>query len=90
VVVQVEAGVVDPERAPHLEAREGEPLAITRHEPEARVEVGDEVLARRGRPLEGGERADMHVRGLFLLVEKGGVDGAEPVLVPLLRHGSGL
>ena len=47
VVVDVELRVVDPERPPHLEAREGELLAVARHEVQPRLDVRDEVLARR-------------------------------------------
>ena len=47
VVVEVEGRVVHPERPPGLERREGELLAVARHEPQARLEVSAEV--RRGR-----------------------------------------
>ena len=46
----------------------------------------DEVLARGRRALEDHERADVHVGRLLLLVEEGGVDRAQPVLVSLLGH----
>ena len=47
-----------------------------------------EVLARRRRALEYRERADMHVRGLLLLMEKRRVDGAQAVPVALVCHGA--
>ena len=86
VVVEVEARVVDPERPAHLEAREGELLAVARHERQPRLDVRAELVARRRRSLEDHERADVHVRGLLLLVEEGGVDRAQAVLVALRRH----
>ena len=47
-------------------------------------------LARRHRSLEHDERADVHVRGLLLLVEEGGVNRAQPVLVALRGHRASL
>ena len=84
VVVEVEARIVDPERPPHLEAREGELLAVARHQVEPRLDVVGELLARGRRALEDHQRADVHVRRLPLLVKEGGVNRAEPVLVRLL------
>ena len=47
-----------------------------------------EVLARRRRAFEDHECADMHVRGLLLLMEKRRVDGAQAVPVALVCHGA--
>jgi hypothetical protein len=70
VVVEVEARIVDPERPAHLEARVGEPLSVTRHEPEARRDVGAQLLPRWGRSFEHDDGSHVHVRGPLLLVQE--------------------
>src|SRR5215217_103934 len=49
-----------------------------------------EVLALGWRPFEDRQRADVHVRGLLLLVQERGVDRAQTVLVSLRRHARSL
>src|SRR4051812_48595770 len=44
VVLEVERRVVDPQRPSHLEAREGELLAVARHAAQPRGDVLEEVL----------------------------------------------
>jgi hypothetical protein len=70
VVVEVEAGVVHPERPSHLEAGEGELLPVARHPVQARLDLLGELLPRGRRPVEDHQGADVHVRRLTLLVEK--------------------
>ncbi len=86
VVVDVEAGVVHPERPAHLQWREGEPLAIPGDELQAGLELIHEVHARGRRPLEDHERAHVHVGRLLLLVQERCVDGGQPILVSLFVH----
>jgi hypothetical protein len=81
VVLDVEGGIVDPHRPPHLEARERQLLPVAGHEVEAVLHVLDHLVVGRRRTLEGDDRAHVHVGRLALLSEEGGVDRAEPVLV---------
>ena len=60
-------------------------LAVARHEVQAAADVLEHVGVRRRRRGEARDRADVHVRGLALLVQEGSVHGAEPVEV-VLRH----
>ena len=87
VVVDVEARVVDPERPAHLEARERRASGGSAARGRRRDSMcARELVVRGRRTLEDHERADVHVRRLLLLVEEGGVDRAQPVLVSLLGH----
>ncbi len=61
VVAEVELGVVDPERPAGLGRRERQLLAVPGHEVQAAVDVVEEVLVARGRPLEDRHAADVHV-----------------------------
>ena len=89
VVVEVEARVVDPERAPQLERREGRLLPVARDQREVRPDVVDQLVGRGRRALEGDQRAHVHVRRLLLMQERR-VDRGEPVPVCLLLlHGFG-
>jgi hypothetical protein len=47
--------------------------------------VLEELVEGRRRPLEDDPRADVHVRSRLLLMEEGGVDGAQSVEM-LRRH----
>ena len=81
VVVEVEVGVVDPERPSGLEPRKRQLLAVAGHATEPRGQVVLELLASRRRPVEDDEGAHVHVRRLLLLSEEGGVHRAQTVLV---------
>src|SRR5215204_6578882 len=70
VIVEVETRVVHPERPTGVERRERQLLAVARHQPQACLEMGAELLARRWRPLKDRQRPHVHVRGLLLLVEE--------------------
>jgi hypothetical protein len=79
VVVEVQARVVHPNRLARLERREGELLPVAGDKMEAGLDVLDELVVARRRPLEDADSADVHVRGLFFLGEEAGVRRAEPV-----------
>ena len=67
VVVGVEVRVVGPHRPALAERDVGEPLAVARHEVQARLDVLDELRVRRRRALEDHHRRDVHVRGRVVL-----------------------
>ena len=85
VVLEVEAGVVDPQRAAGLDGREGELLAEARHEVQARAHVVGEPLVGGRRALEDHHRADVHVGRRALLRDEGRIHRGQPVAV-LLGH----
>jgi hypothetical protein len=86
VVLEVEAGVVDPHRPPGLQRRRGQPLAVARDQVQATADVVEVVVERRRRALEDQQAADVHVRALALLVQERRVHRAEAIEV-LLGHG---
>jgi hypothetical protein len=53
---------------------------------QSRLEMGNEVLARRRWSFECHEGADVHVRRVLFLVQEGRVDCGKTVLVPLRGH----
>ena len=77
VVVEVEVGVVGPERAAGLEARPDEALAVARHEVQARLDVRLEEAELGRRALEDHHAADVHVRAGALLDEERSVGCAQ-------------
>ena len=81
VVVEVQVGIVDPHGTTLAEGDEAQLLAEARHQVKPRGDVIAEVLVGRGRALEQGGRAHVHVGGARLQVEKGGVQPAQPVPV---------
>ena len=87
VVLEVEAGVVDPQRTAGLDGREGELLAEARDEVEPRADVVREVVVGGRRSLEDHHRADVHVRDRPFLGHERRVDGGQAISV-LLRHGT--
>ena len=81
VVLEVEVGVVGPQRAARVGGREHEPLAVARHHVQAAADRVEEVVVARDRPLGDDERADVHVRHGSLLVQERRVDRGQPVEV---------
>jgi hypothetical protein len=86
VVLEVEVGIVDPERATGLERRVRELLPVAGDQVEAAAEVLEDVHEGGRRTLEDRDRADVHVRIGVLLVQEGRVNGGQAIEV-LLRHG---
>ena len=86
VVGEVEVGIVDPEGPPGLDGRKGQLLAEAGDEVQPAVDVREEVLVVRRRPLEDQDGADVHVRARGLVREERGVDRAQPVHVSLCHH----
>ena len=80
VVVEVEVGVVDPDRPALAEGHEAQLLAEARDEVEARGDVLAELLVAGGRALEDRRRGDVHVGALSLHVQERGVEPGEPIL----------
>ena len=85
VVLEVEARVVDPQRAAGLQRRGGELLAVARHQMQAPADVVEVVVEGRRRALEEEHAADVHVRGRAFLVQEGGVGRGQAVEM-LLGH----
>ncbi len=83
VVLEVERRVVDPERAPRLQGRDGELLAEAGDEVEAAADVLDQVVVARRRTLEDQHPADVHVARIGLVAEKRGIDRTEAIHVAL-------
>jgi hypothetical protein len=73
VVAEVQMRVVDPLRAALVEGHEGKALAVARHEPEAALDGGEELLVGRRGTLEDHHAGHVHVRGGVLQMEEGGV-----------------
>jgi hypothetical protein len=89
VVLEVEHRVVDPQGPAAARGRDLELLAVARHEVQAHPQRVEELVERRRRAFEAGQRADVHVRVGALLVQERRVDRGEAVEV-LLRHGASL
>ena len=70
VVVEVEVGVVDPDRAALAEGDEAQLLAEAGDEVQARLDVVAELLVARRRALEDDRRGDVHVGAASLQVEE--------------------
>ena len=90
VVVEVEVGVVDPDRPALVEGHEAQLLAEARDEVQARVDVVAELLVGRRRALEDDRRGDVHVGAASLHVEERGVEAGQPILTHSLifAHGA--
>jgi hypothetical protein len=82
VIVDVEAGIVDPEWTAHLEGGERELLPVARHQMQPRLDCRDQLVAIGRRPLEDHHRAHVHMGGLVLLREERRIHRAEPILMP--------
>ena len=80
VVLDVEVGIVHPDRPPELQGDEADLLAVARDEVELALHHRDDVLGkgRRG-ALEDGDRGDVHVGHVVLDVEERRIEGAQPV-----------
>ena len=81
VVGEVEERVVDPEGPPEAVGREGELLAVARRQVQPPANVLEQRVVGRGGAVEGEDGAHVHVGGLVLLGEEGGVERAELVAV---------
>ena len=82
VVPRVEVRIVDPHRAALAERDEREPLAVARHEVQARLDVRDQLVVRRRRPVEHHARGDVHVRrGVVLEVQERAVEPGQAVAI---------
>ena len=79
VVAQVEALVVDPARAGLGERNLRDALPVTRHQAEARLDVGQQPLVWRWLPGEDQHRRHVHVRGRILQLQERCIKRAEPV-----------
>ena len=79
VVVEVQVGVVDPDRAPLAERDEAKLLAEPRDEVEARLDVVAELVVGRRRAVEDDRRGDVHVGTAALHVEECGVEAGEAI-----------
>ena len=79
VILDVELGLVDPDRAPLLEGYELHPLPVARHLVEAGFDELQEVPVRRGLSVEHGDRPDVHVAGAILELEEERIQRAEPL-----------
>ena len=86
VVVEVEAGVVDPQGAAGLERGSGQLLAIARDQLQAPPHVLQVVLEGGRRPLKHQHAADVHVRVIPFPMQECRVDRGQPVQVLLMRH----
>ena len=85
VVLEVEARIVDPQRAAGLQRRRGQLLPVTRHQMQPTAHVVEVVVERGRRPVEDQHGADVHVRRLTLLMQERRVDGGQAVEM-LLGH----
>ena len=81
VVVEVEEGVVDPDRPALVEGDAAQLLAEAGDEVQARLDVVAEFLVRGRRAVEDDRRGDVHVGAASLQVEEGGVESGESVPV---------
>ena len=81
VVLEVERGVVDPERPPGRDRRVGELLAKAGHQVKARADVVEQVGVARRRPFEDADSADVHVRCGALVGEERDVERGQPIHV---------
>ena len=90
VVLDVEVGVVHPDRPPQLEGDEADLLAVAGDEVELGLDHGHDVGVRRRRALEDRHRGDVHVGHVVLDVEERRVQGAQAVRThrPSLRGSS--
>jgi hypothetical protein len=84
VVVDVEVGVVDPDRAPDVERHLQHDLAVARDQGELSGHHGHELLEGRLGALEDGDGADVQLIDAVLEVEERGIERAQPIA----GHGS--
>ena len=85
VVLEVERGIVRPQRPTGFERRRAQPLPVARDEVQAPADVVEVVIELGRRAVEDQHGADVHVRRRSLLVEERCVNRGEAVQV-LLRH----
>ena len=79
VVIEVQVGVVDPDRAPLAERDEAELLAKARDEVEARLDVVAELVVGRRRAVEDDRRGDVHVGAAALHMEECGIEAGQAI-----------
>lgn len=79
VVVEVEVGVIDPDRAALVERHEPQLLAESGHEVQAPLEVLLELLEVGGGTIEDHRRGDVHVGAVALEMKKRRVEAGQPV-----------
>ena len=79
VVVEVEVGVVDPDRPALVERDERELLAKARHQVQPGLQVLAELVVGGRRAVEDHRRGDVHVGPVALEVQERGVEAGEPV-----------
>ena len=77
VVVEVEVGVVDPDRAPLVEGDEAQLLAEARDQVQARGDVVAELVVGGRRALEDAGRGDVHVGAGALHVQEGSIESGQ-------------
>ena len=81
VVLEVELGLVDPDRPALLERNEHHALPVARDLLQPRLDQREEVPIRRRWALENGHRADVHMGAAILDFQEQRIEGAE-ALVP--------
>jgi hypothetical protein len=79
VVLEIEVGIVDPQRSPGVERRRRQLLPVPGHQVQTAANVVEYVGELWRRPLEQEHRADVHVRLRSLLMKEGSIDGCESV-----------
>ncbi len=81
VVIEVEEGVVDPDRPALLEGDEAQLLAEARDEVQPRLDLVAELFMGRRAALEEDRRGDMHVRPGPLHMEEGSVESGQSIAI---------
>ncbi len=87
----LEVRIVDPPGAPLVEGHEGEPLAVARDEMQPPRELLHELVVGRSCALEDHAGRHVHVGGVVLQVQEGGIEAAEAIRgshAPILRRGA--
>ena len=83
VVLEVEAGVIDPHRASAVDRCVGELVAVARDQVQSPADLLEELVHARRRAFDDRQAADVHVRDGALLVQERGVYRRQPVEVAL-------
>ena len=74
VEIGVEVGIVDPDRTALVEGHEGQSLPIAGNEVKPGDDLSDELVVVRRIPLEDHAPGHVHMGGVALQVQKGGVE----------------
>jgi hypothetical protein len=79
VVVEVELGIIDPNRTTQLEGHRTDPLPVAGEEGQLRADQRFELAVVGGRVGEDAGHSDVHVDGPVLQMEEFGIESAESV-----------